>query len=135
MRCQKKGVFFPLKKDYERINGELFDPRITDDDYEPQEEAMKARAPIFGQPSRPEHTDGDKVSVYPLAIRRDAPVPLTLTGVGASSSSSDTVQELPQAGKGGGARPPDRLVKEQEGADEARSSPLSESDASTMQYL
>ena len=41
------GVPFPLKEHYEKINAELFDPRITTEDYEPSEEAQKARAPSF----------------------------------------------------------------------------------------
>ena len=33
------GLSFPLKKDYERVNMELFDPRIVNEDYFPHEEA------------------------------------------------------------------------------------------------
>jgi hypothetical protein len=36
-----------LKEHYEKVNAELFDPRITTEDYEPWEDAVKARAPSF----------------------------------------------------------------------------------------
>ena len=42
-----KGVVFPLKEHYERINAELFDPKIIEDDYEPHDAAAEARAPAF----------------------------------------------------------------------------------------
>jgi hypothetical protein len=43
----EEGIVFPLKAHYEKVNAELFDPRITHEDYEPHEEAQKARAPSF----------------------------------------------------------------------------------------
>ena len=42
----KAGVIFPLKEHYEKINAELFDPRIVLDDLS-SEEAQAARAPTF----------------------------------------------------------------------------------------
>jgi hypothetical protein len=35
-----------IKKDYDRVNSELFDPRIVNDDYEPHEEEAKVRGYI-----------------------------------------------------------------------------------------
>ena len=40
------GLIFPLKKDYDRVNTEFFDPRIVIEDYEPHEEAAKVRGYI-----------------------------------------------------------------------------------------
>ena len=43
------GVTFPLKEHYEKVNADIFDPRITTEDYEPQEDALRARAPSFDE--------------------------------------------------------------------------------------
>ena len=43
------GIVFPLKAHYEKVNAELFDPRITNEDYEPHDEARQARAPSFDE--------------------------------------------------------------------------------------
>jgi hypothetical protein len=40
------GLIFPLKRDYDRVNMELFDPRIINDEYEPHEEAARVRGYI-----------------------------------------------------------------------------------------
>ena len=37
------GLSFPLKQDYEGVNMELFDPRIVNEDFFPQEEAADVR--------------------------------------------------------------------------------------------
>ena len=44
-----EGLTFPLKKDYERVNRELFDPRIVDDDYEAREEAKRGLTLVTDQ--------------------------------------------------------------------------------------
>jgi hypothetical protein len=44
------GITFPLKEHYEKVNADIFDPRITNDEFEPHEEARKARAPSFLDP-------------------------------------------------------------------------------------
>jgi hypothetical protein len=41
-----EGLIFPLKKDYDRVNMELVDPRIVNEDYELHEEAAKVRGYI-----------------------------------------------------------------------------------------
>ena len=33
------GLSFPLKKDYERVNRELFDPAIVNEDWDPERDA------------------------------------------------------------------------------------------------
>ena len=64
------GISFPLKEHYEKVNADLFDPRITMEDYEPNEEARIARAlPREVEEKSEEGQDALKHELEPIEVK------------------------------------------------------------------